>query len=112
MPDRKVDTFTLLNAITVSASGQSGVQDVSAFTEALLLIAASGKTGSPTVDITLKTSDASDGTFHLHTTVSQIAANGNVDAVKLTNIGRVVRLDYAYGGTGSIAITAKLVCKN
>ena len=112
MSDRKTDTFTLLSAVTVSATGTSGVQDVSRFTEALLLIAASSKTGSPTVDIVVKASDASDGTFHAHTTVAQITANANVDAVKLTNIGEQLRLDYTYGGSGSIVITAKLICKN
>ncbi len=113
--DRKTDVFTLINAQVITASGQTNAFSVGEFTEAQLLIAVSATGGTnPTLDFIVQVSDASDGTFHQHTAVTQITSNGNKNAVLLTNIGRQLRLSYTIGGTGSptFTITAKLICKN
>jgi hypothetical protein len=113
--DRKTDVFTLLNATAITSSSQTAAEDVSQYTEALLLLVIAGKGGTaPTLDIVVQTGDEDDGQFHDHTTVSQITANGNVAAQKLTNIGRYLRLSYTLGGssTPTYTVTAKLVVKN
>ena len=112
MPNTEV--FTLTDNSALTATQNSSEQDVGRYTEAQLLLRVTPVSGtSPTLDIVVQCADVAGGTFHNHTTIAQITGvTAAVDIVKLTNLGKIVRLEYTITGTTpSFTVTAVIVAK-
>lgn len=58
---------------------------------------------SPTLDVSVKTSDAADGTFVSVGTLAQITAASS--EYKAFSVGRFVRLDWTLGGSSTPTVT-------
>lgn len=101
MADHKTEVFDLKNA-TLEADGQSDAEDVSEFIEGLLFIEVTAAPGGtlPTLDLTVKSSEAGDEDFVAlpGVTIAQITSAGKW-VYQLSNFGKILRVDYTLGGT-------------
>jgi hypothetical protein len=108
--DRKTRTITFLSSGTyTAATGYSTGFDVSAYTEAQILVNVTAEGDVSTLDITVQVSD-DNTTYYTHTAMTQITGTGQYRTA-ITNFGKYVRLKYVVGGT-SFTFQAVGVLKN
>ncbi|MBI4227714.1 MAG: hypothetical protein HY600_05550 [Candidatus Omnitrophica bacterium] len=94
-----------------TANGQSDPSDVSEHLEAQILLDITAVAGtSPTLDAVIETS-ADKAIWFTHTAFAQKTAAGK-DALKLTNLGKFLRVRWTLGGTSpSFTFSVALVGK-
>jgi len=101
--------LSLLHAEDKTASGNSTGVAVEGYEEDMIVILDVGTVSGtlPTLDVVVKTSDASGGTYTTVATFGQVTAASKVGAVSLSVEGlnsasdeqKYVRVDYTIGGT-------------
>lgn len=113
MPDRRTKKITLASSAARTANGAGSAFDVGRFTEGLLFVEVTATAGTnPTLDLDLETGPADDDLGYIHTEPAQITAAGKT-LVKLSNLGRWVRLSWQIGGgSPSFTFQAILAVKN
>lgn len=111
MPDHLVATKDpFASQARAAGTSSSNVFDVSRFIEALVLVDVTAIDVGATLNLTVKVSDKSDGTFHDHpTTIAQLSATGK-KAYAFTNLGSHWRIDYTVAG-GNVTFAVKLILK-
>uniref|UniRef100_A0A6M3ITU1 Uncharacterized protein n=1 Tax=viral metagenome TaxID=1070528 RepID=A0A6M3ITU1_9ZZZZ len=109
--DRKIKdiTFGASATYTAGTTYSSGFL-VSAYYEGVLLINVTTITGTPTLDIDVQTSD-DNSTYYHHTRLDQIRVVSST-AVKLTNLGKYIRIKHTVEGSTSMVYTIKSIFKN
>lgn len=112
MADRRTKTITLASASARTAAGESAAFDIERFAEALIFIDVTAVSGSsPTLDFDVECGPADDEMAFIHTEPAQITAAGKTP-VKLTNLGKWLRLSWDIGGSSpSFTFEAKITLK-
>jgi len=109
--DRKAKeiTFGASATYTAGTTYSSGFL-VSAYHEGVLLINVTAVSGTPTLDITIQTSD-DNSTYYHHSDTDQIRIVSST-AFKLSNLGKYVRIKHVVAGSTSMTYTIMGVFKN
>lgn len=96
--DRTTSVITFLSSgVKTAATAQSSGFLVSKYIEGQICIDVTAESDASTLDIIIQTSP-DNSEWYTHTTEGQITATGNT-LVKLTNLGKYLRIYYTVGGT-------------
>ena len=107
--DRAVIVRTDQSAVVMTATTTGTGWLVERYTEAVVYIDVTAEVGTVTLDATVQTSP-DNSIWATHTAFSQITGI-STNALKLTNLGRYVRIVYTIGGTTSFTLTSKISLK-
>ncbi|MDY7034550.1 MAG: hypothetical protein SV375_00080 [Thermodesulfobacteriota bacterium] len=109
--DRKTKIITFeASAVHTAGTEYSSGFLMDKYQEGVLLVNVSALSGTPTLDLTIQTSD-DNSTYFYHSVIEQISAAGTT-AYPLTNFGKYLRLKEVVTGTTSITYEIKAVGKN
>jgi len=105
----KIITFESSGAISTGTSYSSGFL-VENYSEGVLLVNVSAKSGTPIFSLVIQTSD-DNSTYYYQSTLENITETGTT-AYEVTNFGKYMRLKEVVSGVTSVTAEIKGVFKN
>lgn len=110
--DRKTKTVTFEASGTITAGTQysSGFL-IENYTEGVILLNVSAKSGTPTFSLVLETSD-DDSTYYYHSTIDGEVTETGTTAYPVTDLGKYVRTKETLSGVTNMTVQIKGVFKN